>query len=100
MNKVGCDYFFFASVPDLPRTEHDSWLPTTVGTIKTLLNQRDKGETSLPPCNEFSTTSTTVNFRCADVDVVLMPINDWEKNGGFQALYQMSMKQSADVLVQ
>ena len=85
---------------DLPRTEHNSWLPTIVSTVETLLKTRDKSDTSLPLCTDFVTTESAVNFKCADVNVVLLPINDWESHGGFEALYQLSMKQNADVQMQ
>lgn len=85
------------AIRDLPRTEHNSWLPTIVSTVETLLKTRDKSDTSLPLCTDFVTTESAVNFKCADVNVVLLPINDWESHGGFEALYQLSIKQNADV---
>lgn len=92
---------------DLPRTEHKSWLPAIVFTIKTLLKQevsktpdnRDDEERTvnkLPPCSDFITTQTTVQFKCDGVDVTLIPINDWEPMGGFTALYKQCMSQPAD----
>ncbi|XP_068677758.1 uncharacterized protein [Montipora foliosa] len=94
-------------VKDLPRTEHKSWLPAIVFTFKTLLKQEGSRSaensddeqltaTKLPPCLDFVTTQTTVEFKCNNVNVVVMPINDWEPIGGFEALYKQSMSQPAD----
>lgn len=91
--------YFCISFPDLPSTEHDSWLPSIIETIKTLLEQKDENESSLPSCNDFTTTSTTVHCKCDEVIVSLAPINDWEEKGGVQALYQMSMKQDPSVQI-
>lgn len=92
---------------DLPRTEHKSWLPAIVFTIKTLLkqeasktpdNREDEEHTvnKLPPCSDFMTNQTTVQFKCDGVDVTLTPINDWEPMGGFTALCKQCMSQPAD----
>lgn len=99
-------YFFF-NFPDLPRTEHKSWLPAIVFTIKTLLKQEgsktadqtdeEQSATSkLPPCSDFMTTQTAVLFKCDSVNVVVIPLNDWEPMGSFTALYKQSLGQPAD----
>lgn len=93
-------------VKDLPRTEHKSWLPAIVFTIKTLLKQEGSKPTestdenqkssSLPPCSDFVTTSASVKFKCDSVDVTLDPINDWEQMGGYIGLYKQCFSQPAD----
>lgn len=93
-------------VKDLPRTEHKSWLPAIVFTIKTLLKQEgskptestDDNQTTstLPPCSDFVTTSTSVKFKCDSVDVTIDPMNDWEQMGGFVGLYKQCLSQPAD----
>ena len=50
----------------------------------------------LPPCSEFNTTSAAVLFKCEDVNVVLMAINDWEPIGGYPALYKQCLSQPAE----
>jgi len=80
-----------------------------VFTIKTLLKQesskpaehnpRDANQPTmgkLPPCSDFTTTTTAVLFKCDEVNVVVMPVNDWEPMGGYIALYRQSLCQPAD----
>ena len=99
--------FHFA---DLPRTEHKSWLPAIVFTIKTLLKQEgsktadntndDEPEADkLPPCSDFMATQTAVLFKCDGVNVVVMPVNDWEPMGGYTALYKQCLSQPADAQI-
>lgn len=78
-------------------------------TIKTLLKQESSKQaehnlsddnqlaaSKLPPCSDFTTTSTAVLFKCDDVNVVVMPVNDWEPMGGYTALYKQCLSQPAD----
>jgi len=37
-----------------------------------------------------------VLFKCDDVNVVVMPVNDWEPMGGYTALYKQCLSQPAD----
>jgi len=37
-----------------------------------------------------------VLFKCDEVNVVVMPVNDWEPMGGYIALYRQSLCQPAD----
>ena len=102
------DKLFYSS--DLPRTEHKSWLPAIVFTIKTLLKQEgsktadstndDQPTASkLPPCSDFMTTQTAVLFKCDSVNVVVMPVNDWEPLGGSTALYKQCLSQPVDAQI-
>lgn len=96
---------------ELPRTEHKSWLPAIVFTIKTLLKQEGSKTTEnpkdeqpaatckLPPRSDFMTTQTAVLFKCDGVNVVLMPVNDWEPMGGYTALYKQCLSQPADAQI-
>ncbi|KAK3710133.1 hypothetical protein QZH41_001614 [Actinostola sp. cb2023] len=45
---------------------------------------------------DFLETSSAVVFRCEDVDVVLIPTNDWEPYDGFKGLYQMAISQTEE----
>ena len=106
-NQSKTKFCFF--VADLPRTEHKSWLPAIVFTIKTLLKQEgsktaenaDDEQTSckLPPCSDFMTTQTAVLFKCDSVNVVVLPVNDWEPMGSFTALYKQCLSQPADAQI-
>ena len=106
-NWTFCVKSIFFYYPDLPRTEHRSWLPAIVFTIKTLLKQEgcktadqtdeeQSAESKLPPCSDFLTTQTAVLFKCDSVNVVVIPLNDWEPMGSFTALYKQSLNQPAD----
>ena len=107
MEKTTFEFFCFS---DLPRTEHKSWLPAIVFTIKTLLKQEgskmadnanddQSASSKLPPCSDFMTTQTAVLFKCDNVNVVLLPVNDWEPVGGCKALYKQSLSQPADAQI-
>lgn len=99
---------FFHYLLELPRTEHKSWLPAIVFTIKTLLKQEGSKQveqdtdcnqpaaSTLPPCSDFMTTSTAVLFKCDCVNVALMPVNDWDPMGGYTALCKQCLTQPAD----
>jgi len=91
-----CSFF-----TDLPRNAHKSWLPAIVFSIKTLLKQHgERGDeesnkdSTLPPCSDFLETSCSVVFKCDDVNVVLIPTNDWEPFDGFKGLYQAALSQT------
>lgn len=105
--RVSRNFKWFVGFSDLPRTEHKSWLPAIVYTIKTLLKQHSTHtaekstaekpqDDSLPPCTDFVTTHTDIMFMCDDIKVTLIPTNEWEAHGGSPALYQMCLKQPAE----
>lgn len=62
-------------------------------------NDDQSAATKLPPCSDFMTTQTAVLFKCDNVNVVVMPINDWEPMGGFKALYKQCLGQPADAQI-
>ena len=98
-SRLDVDLIVFS--PDVPRDNQEKWMPCLLQALKRHLQNSSGGggdphAPALPKASHFAVTPYSVQFTCGAVDVDVMVSYDWsnEEAAGYDALYNLSCKQT------